>query len=232
MTFSLPDFLPPSLNQLSTHGPYIRYKIRVVLERPEIYKTNVHRSFPIVVIARPSSHPYPSFLPLEAENKNRSDVSLHAALIDQNGPLAPGDSFLLDVEFHNPKHLTVKSLPIDLMQHRTVWMGGNCSLIIPLVKLPHLHEFSGEYYHETLKLTIPNDDRIISSFYYMPPTSSEKPIIVEYMLKLEVKMHGFFTNFILNIPIVLHSREGYINISMEEDVSPPPPPYDFVVEKQ
>ena len=70
----------------------------------------------------PSSYSHPSYLPVEAENKNRSDVTLHAALIHEKSSLAPGDSFLLNIELHNPNHNTIKCLSINLVQHRTIAM--------------------------------------------------------------------------------------------------------------
>jgi hypothetical protein len=215
---------------LSTHGPFIRYHIRVDFERPEMFKMNICRDFPILVIAHPSSYVCPSFLPVEAENKNRNDVTLHAVLADRGSPLTPGGSFLLNVELHNPNHATIKCLSIDLVQHRAIWMGGHCALTISLLDLPHLREFSGEHYQETLELKIPTDNRVIPSFHYMPSTFSEQPIAVQYMLKLEVKIHGFFKNFILNIPIVVHPKQTYMEAPEEEEA--PPPSYDFVVAKQ
>ncbi len=225
--FSLPNYLPPSLNRLSTHGPYVRYKVRVVFERPEEYRMNIRREFPIFVIACPLSYSQPSYLPAEAEKKNRSNVTVHAALADRNGSFASGDNFLLNIELHNPNHNTIKCLSINLVQHRNIAMGKHCAQTIPLLDLPHLREFSGENYRETLQLTIPDDDRIIPSFYYMPPAFSGKPISVDYMLELEVKTHGFFKNFNLNIPIVLHSREMYMAPPNEEEA--PPPSYDFAI---
>jgi len=227
MSFSLPSFLPPSLNRLSTHDPYVCYKIRVVLERPEKHEMNIHRDFPVLIITSPSSYSHPSHFPAEAENTNRNDVTVHAALADRNASFAPGDNFLLDIELHNPNHNTIKSLSIDLIQHRTVAMGKDCKQTIPLLDLLHLREFSGENHHETLKLTIPDDDRIIPSFYYRYPTFSEKPIAVEYTLELGVKTHGFCKDIILNIPIVLHSREVYMAPPNEEEAAPPS--YDFAI---
>jgi len=86
-------------------------------------------------------------------------------------------------------------------------MGKHCKQTIPLVDLPHLQEFSGENYRKTLQLKIPDDDRIIPSFYYMSPAFSREPISVEYMLKLEVKTHGFFNDFTLNLPIRVQSTK-------------------------
>jgi hypothetical protein len=191
---------------------------------------NIRREFLILVIACPSSYSHPSYLPAEAENKNRSDVTVHAALADRTGSLAPGDSFLFNIELYNPNHVTIKCLAIDLIQHRTIAMGDHCELIIPLLDLAHLREFSGENYHDTLELTIPDDHRIIPSFYYMPPGFSGKPIAVEYMLKLGVKTHGFFKDFILNIPIVLHSMEIYVAPPNEQEA--PPPSYEFAIATQ
>lgn len=230
MSLSLPTFLPPSLNRLSTHGPYVRYKVRVTFERPEKYRMNIRREFPILIIACPSSYSHLSSLPTEAKNKNRSDVTVHASLADRNSSLAPGDSFLLNIELHNPNHNTIKCLAIDLIQHRTIAMGKHCELTIPLLDLPHLREFSGENYRETLELTIPDDDRIIPSFYYMRPEFSGNPIAVEYILKLGVKTHGFFKDFVLNIPIVLHSMEMYMVPPSEEEA--PPPSYEFAIATQ
>jgi hypothetical protein len=178
---------------------------------------NVRREFPIAIIARPSSCAYPSLVPVEADSKNRSDVTLHAVLPGRDCPLTPGGSFLLNVELDNPNHLTIKCLLIDLVQPRAIGTGGHCALDIPLLNLPHLQEFSGEHYHETLELTIPMDYGVIPTFHHMSPTFSGKPIAVEYMLKLEVKIHGFFKNFILNIPVVVHSEQTNI-----EEVAPPP----------
>jgi hypothetical protein len=98
---------------------------------------------------------------------------------------------------------------------------------VPLLDLPHLREFSDENYRKTLQLTIPDDDRMIPSFYYMPPAFSGKPIAVEYMLKVGVKTHGFFKDFILNIPIFLHSMEMYMQAPNEEEAAPPS--YDFAI---
>ncbi|UJR17749.1 hypothetical protein I4U23_004647 [Adineta vaga] len=220
VAFSLADFLPPTLNQLSCHGPFIRYKICIVFQRPEKYKMNVHREFFISIIAHPSSYSHLTYLPVEATNNNRSDVTLHAALTDHNGPLTPDDKFLLNIVLNNPNHTTIKCISIDLVQNRTIAMGGHCTLAIPLSEMPQLQEFSGEHYHETLELAIPVDNFIIPSFYYISPKFSEKPISVEYMIKIEAKFHGFFKNFIVNIPIIIQSTQIFIEI---------PPSYEAAV---
>ncbi|CAF0894625.1 unnamed protein product [Adineta steineri] len=230
ISFSLADFLPPTLNQLSSHGPYIHYKVRVVFERPEKLKKNVHQDFFVFVVANPSSNLHSTYLPLEATNNNRSDVTLKSALVDRNGPLTPGDIFLLNVELDNPKHTTIKCVSIDLVQHRTIAMGGHCELTIFLSEISQLQEFSGEHFRETLKLAIPADNRIVSSFHYLSPTFSNKPIAVEYMIKLEVKAHGLFKNFIVNIPIVIQSTQMHMEIPNQDEEQLPS--YDAAIEKQ
>jgi len=182
---------------------------------------SIRRKFPILVIAHPLCYLYPSFLPVETTNNNGTDITLHAVLAGQNGALAPGDCFLLNVELHNPHHLRIKCVSIDLVQRRTIGMDGHCALTISLLDLPHLRGFSGESYRETVELTIPTGYQVIPPFYYIPSAFSGKPIAVEYMLKLEVKIRGFFKNPILNISVVLRSNQTYMEA--------PPPPYDLVV---
>ncbi len=227
MYFALPTFLPPSLNRLSPHGPYLRYKIHVVFERLKISRMNIHRDFRIVVIAAPSSNLPPTYLPTEVTNKNRSDVTVHATLTDQRSSFAPGDNFLLHLELHNPNHKPINGLSIYLVQRRNLWIGKHCKQTIPLLDVPHLRGFSGENYRKTLQLTIPDDNRIIPSFYYMPPGRSRNPIAVKYMLKIKVKTRGFFNDFILDLPISVHSMEMCMPSSNEEEE--PPPPYDVAI---
>ena len=189
---------------------------------------NVRRDFPVIVIARQSSPGALSVLPVEAENKNYSNVTLHTVLADLRGPITPGGTFLLGIELQNPNQVSIKRLSIDLVQRRVVWMGGHCALNIPLLDLPHLREFSGKHYHETLELTVPPEYPIIPSFYYMLSTSSRRPISVEYQLKVEVKIHGFFKNFTVKVPIIIHSKQPYMDAPNQEEEAPPPP-YDFVL---
>jgi hypothetical protein len=226
----LPIFLPPTLNRLFSHGPYLRYNLCVGFERLEIFRLNIYRDFRIVVIAAPSSDSLPTYLPIETENKNRIDVTARATLTDQRSSFAPGDNFLLNLELHNPNHKTINGLSIYLVQHRNVGIGGHCKQTIPLVDLPHLQEFSGENYRETLQLTIPNDNRMIPSFYYMPPGYSRSPIAVQYRLKIKVKTHGFFNDFILDLPIRVHSIGMYMPSSNEEEA--PPPSYEVAIAAQ
>ena len=229
MWFSLPTFLPPSLNRLSSHGPYLRYKICVVFERQrlETFRMNIYRDFRIVVIAAPSFNSQPTYLPIVAVNRNRSDVTVRATLTDRMSSFAPGDTFLLNLELENPNHNTINGLSIYLVQHRSVGIGEHCKQNITHVDLSHLRGFSGKTYCETLQLAIPNDNRIIPSFYYMPPECSRQPIAVKYMLKIKVKTYGFFNDFVLALPIGVHSIEMHMPSSHEEEE--PPPSYDVAI---
>ena len=184
---------------------------------------NVYRDVRIVVIAAPSFNSQPNHRLIKAESRNRSDVTAHATLIDQRNSFAPGDNFLVNLDLHNPNHITMNGLSISLVQHRNLGIGKHCKQTIPLLDLPHLRGFSGEDYREILQVTIPNDNRIIPSFYCIPPGRPNKPIAVKYMLKIKVKMNGFFNDFILDLPIRIHSMEMY----NEEET--PPPPYDVAI---
>ena len=70
-------------------------------------------------------------------------------------------------------------------------MDKHCKQTITLLDLTHLRELSDENYREMLQLAIPNDNRIIISFYYMSWEFSKKSVSVDYMLKIEVKPMAF-----------------------------------------
>ena len=196
---------------------YLHYKLYVNIKLPEKHKKDICQKIPIHLIAHPSSYLHPSFLPVEIENKNHSNIILYASLNEQTNPIKPGDICYLNVELHNPKHAKIKCLSIDLIQNRTLWKAGHCSLKIDLSSPPDLQAFSGENYRETLPLAIPDDDRVIPSFRYLPSTTSDKPIAVEYVLKLEVKVHGLFNDIVRNIPVIVHSKQGLYATSLNQD---------------
>jgi hypothetical protein len=68
---------------------------------------------------------------------------------------------------------------------------------------------------------------MIPSYYYMPPGYSRSPIAVKYILKIKVKTHGFFNDFILELPIRVHSIGMYMPSSNEEEA--PPPSYEVAI---
>jgi hypothetical protein len=188
---------------------------------------NIHREFPILVIAAPSFNSQPFYVTIGAKDKNRSNVAVRATLIDQKSSFLPGDNFLLNIEVLNSNHNTIEKFSINLIQHRNIAMGKHCKQTIPLLDLLHLRGFFDENYRETVQLTIPDDNRIIPSFYYMSPELSNEKIVVEYMLKLKVQISGFFNDIILNIPIRVHSMEMYMVSSNEQEA--PPPSYEVAI---
>ena len=84
-----------------------------------------------------------------------------------------------------------------------------------------------ENHRETLQLTMPDDDRIVPSFYYKSSEFSGNPISMKYMLRIEVKVRGFFKDFNLNIAIIVHAKKRYIAPSNEDEA--PPPSYDVAI---
>lgn len=92
--------------------------------RPEIFRKNISHGFPILVNAATSSNLQSSHIIIETENKNHSDIAVHATLITEKSSIATGDNFLLKIELHNPNHKTIKDLSIYLLQHRKMGVGG------------------------------------------------------------------------------------------------------------
>ena len=222
MYFSLPNNLPSSLDPLSSHGPYLRYKLHICFKRFETLCMNIERDFRIIVKAAPSPNSHPTYLSPVVANKNRSEFTVYATLSDRRGFFAPGDNVLLNLELRNPNHNTISSLSIYLVQHRHVGIGGHCKQTVAFADVPHLRGFSIENFRDTVQLRIP-DDYIIPSFYYMTPRSTTRPIVVTYMLRIKAKINGLFNDFILDLPIRIHSMEIY----NEEEA--PPPPYEVAI---
>ena len=98
-------------------GTFIRYFVQVALERPDRYKFNVSRQFPVKVIACPTTFPASPSYPMEQEQTNQNDVHLRAAVTNRD-PVMPGIDLVLNIYLHNPKRVIIKSITAQLVQHR------------------------------------------------------------------------------------------------------------------
>jgi len=109
--------------------------------------------------------------------------------------------------------------------------------------LPNLHEFSETDFHQTFDLQIPAV-QLAPTYTYMPQCCSPSFAIgFQYELKLEVKARGLFTDFKVNIPVIVgtepnsNQQEQLLNTFIETstpsapayDYDEPPPSYESVV---
>jgi len=195
--------------------------------RPGKFPPDIQQGFSILVTAAPSSNLQASYVPIEAEDKNYSDVAVRAILADQKRSFAPGDNFLLNIELENPKNNTINGLSIELVQYRKIALGDPSKHIITVWDVPHLRGFTDGNYHDTLQFTIPDDNRMTPSFYYTPQWSTGDPIALVYMIKLKVRINGLFKDITLKLPISVHSKEMCMISPKEEEA--PPPSYDVPI---
>jgi hypothetical protein len=187
-------------------GTFLHYFVRVTLERPDRYKFNVLRQYPVKVVTCSSplaAFPSPS---VTHEARNRDDLHLRAALTNPD-PVRPGIDLVLDVNLHNPKRVIVKSITAKLIQYRAYGIYGPYPVEIFEMDLTSLKRFSDEQLQKTSHLPIPVDlAHFIPSFHYDLSGSVVQDIRVTYMLVLEVNVEGFFKNFSVSIPVVMYPK--------------------------
>lgn len=108
--------------------------------------------------------------------------------------------------------------------------------------LPNLREFSGAEYHQTFDLQIPAV-QLAPTYTYMPQCCGPSLAIgFHYELKLEIKARGLFTDFKINVPVIvgtepLSNQLELANTFVETDrpsapvydYDEPPPSYESVV---
>jgi hypothetical protein len=97
--------------------------------------------------------------------------------------------------------------------------------------LPNLLEFNGTEFHQTFDLQIPAV-QLAPTYTYMPQCCGPSFAIgFHYELKLEVKARGLFTDFKVNIPVIVgteptSNQQQLINTFVETN-TPSAPAYDY-----
>lgn len=193
----LADSLPPTLEQTRYNGPYVRYVVRVQLVVPQWYKKNIQQTSFITVHSLSSSMPT---IKSQDNNKNRKDVHLEAFL--QNNVAVSGKNVSLDLDLHNPTHVTIIRVSLTLIQQRLLGPAGKEDIVVLKKDLNGIQDFQGEHLHNKFEFQLPTN--IPSTYSCTPPQwSARKPLEVNYELHLEAHIAGFFTNVELRLPITV-----------------------------
>ena len=173
----------------------------------------------------------------------RKDVTVKGVL--QRAGLIPGEQTLLSLDILNPNHVSIKRIDVCLIQRYEI---EQCRRRVELIRLsiPELTNVREQHIQATCPLTIPLG--IPPSFSYRSQgTRSVAHVDLHYDLKLEVKARGLFTDFDLQVPVIIGTDSGdYSNpesssatllstMSMvaldfrdDDDDDIPPPPYESV----
>lgn len=168
------------------------------------YCANTHLCFPLRIYPRvdllqiPNSHCAVKF---DTYNK---DMCVKGIM--QRSGVLPGEQIDISVEIDNPSRFNIKNLDICLIQRYEIEV---CRRRLELFRLsiPQFNNINDKHIQIVFPITIPMG--ISPSYTYTNKSSRASVAIrVHYDIKVDVKMKGIFTDFDLQIPIIIGTNSG------------------------
>ncbi|CAF1572645.1 unnamed protein product [Rotaria magnacalcarata] len=237
--FTLPQCLPPSSVPMTIEYPYVKYFMRVVLNKPW-YKLNKKQIYPLIIFPRVSLNQIPSAqqaVPFAHANRKKLQVDGHLL---RAGFIA-GSKLSFQISLQNPKRCEIKKIVATLIQHRQIAQTHHSEIIFRS-DLVDLHEFSGTQFDRIYNLQIPSVHLAPTYTYMSQCCAPSINVDFNYELKLDVKARGLFTDFTLRVPVIIGTeptldQQELINSYVEMpppsapvyDFDEPPPAYESVV---
>lgn len=239
--FAVPQYLPPSSTPSSVEYPYVRYFMRIALNKT-LEKANVKQIYRLTIFPRVNIYQQPNAShPTVFSNKNRKKVYVQGALLQPGA--VPGQNLAMNFNLENPKRCEIKRVQVSLIQHRTIGPNQQAETVFRM-DLPDLHEFSGSEFHRTFDLQIP-PTALAPTFGFAPQQcGSVTNISFNYELRIDVKSRGLFTDFKVGVPVFVGTEptsdqtilvNNHIEIpeasapQYEEDL---PPAYESIIHNE
>jgi hypothetical protein len=195
--FLLNDFLPFSLEQTHSDDPYVHYFLRIVFVRPEWYRFNIEKTFPIVV---KHASPPVNARQVEEQKTNRKGVRLQVILHNSTASIGKNFSFAADI--HNPKRNMIRRISVKLVQIRHLGPTGKTQSYLIDRDLEKIHRFQGTNFHENFQLYVPHTALPTFSFHHSSSYDTLS-LVVYYEFHFEAHLRGFFTNIRLQLPLIV-----------------------------
>ncbi|CAF1010166.1 unnamed protein product [Adineta steineri] len=230
----LPDDLPPTLHP--EDYPFVRYQLQVLLEKKWYHSNDRHR-YPIRIFPRVNLYNISNSQSAVKFGTKRKDVTVKGVL--QHAGLIPGEQTILTLDIQNPNRVTIKRVDACFIQRYDI---EQCRRRLELVRLPvaELANNQDQHIEVTCPLVIPLG--IPPSFSYR--SNGIRSIVhvdLHYDLKLEIKAKGLFTDFDLQVPVIIGTTENsnyntrsttvdtmnMVALDFTDD-DMPPPPYDSI----
>jgi hypothetical protein len=195
--FLLNAFLPSSVEQTRFDGPYVHYFLRIVFVRPEWYRWNIEKTFPIVV-----KHVSPpvNATQLEGQKTNRKGVRLQVIL--HNSAVSNGKNFSFAVDIRNAKRHLIRRISMKLVQIRHLGPTREEQSYLIDRDLEKIHRFRDTNFHENFQLYVPHTALPTFSFH-LSSSYDTMSLVVHYELRFEAHLRGFFTNIRLQLPLIV-----------------------------
>ena len=215
---------------------------KVLIEKKWYHSNDRHR-YPIRIYPRVNLLNISNSKSAVKFGTKRKDVTIKGIL--QRAGLIPGEQTLLSLDILNPNHVSIKRIDVCLIQRYEI---EQCRRRVELIRLPvpEVINVREEHIQATCPLIIPL--AIPPSFSYRSQgTRSVAHVDLHYDLKLEVKARGLFTDFDLQVPVIIGTDSGdpsneetsiphvlstmsmvALDFNDYDDDDIPPPPYESV----
>ncbi|CAF1221266.1 unnamed protein product [Rotaria sp. Silwood1] len=202
-SFQLPLQLPPTINNPQNY-PHARYYLNCVIDKPW-YQRNEAENLYLTVFPRvnPSNH-LEYLTPSIFGNHNRKDVILKVNM--KKLVYVSGETITGTLVFENPQKITLKHIYLTLIQHYRIECATGTEIIVQTT-IPTIVHTKETQIMETFSVPIP--------FGLLPPSYQfhggfphTSKVNVNYVLEIEVKANGIFTNFDVSIPIIIATESG------------------------
>lgn len=129
----------------------------------------------------------------------RNDIKIHGLI--QSAGLSPGEQTNMFLEVNNPNHLTIKRIDVCLIQRYEIELCRR-RLELTRISVPELMNKNNAHIEITCPIIIPNGIAPTCKFKGKYGDRSVH-ISLHYDIRLEIKVKGLFTDFDLQVPIII-----------------------------
>lgn len=223
----LPDNLPPTVHP--EDYPYVRYQLQILIEKKWYHADDRHR-YAIRVYPRVNLLHISNAQSAVKFGTKHKDTTIKGLL--PRAGLIPGEETKLSLIVENPSRLAIKHVDLCLIQRYEIEQNRRRVELMRFT-LPQIQNCAEQHMEVNSAFVIPLG--IPPSFHYVSKnTRTVVHVDLHYDLKLEIKAKGFFTDFDLQVPIIIgtqlsESASASSTRHVNENIELPPPAYETVV---
>jgi hypothetical protein len=243
-SFQIPlnNSLPPSINKPESF-PHVRYYLEVIIDTPW-YKPQQWEKKYLTIFPHINLLYNPQYLKSSTfRNSNRQDIHL-TGTINKLG-YVPDEPINLSLEIHNPQKVLIKHINLTMFQLYRINTNDRTNILFQTV-LPKIFNLKDEKINETFSILIPSNP-IPPTYQLRGKFKASIAVNLSYVLRLTVKVEGIFTNFYVDIPIII-GTEPHLDLNQQPTTNSlivsysldteqsvfndddPPPSYESVVQ--
>ena len=223
----LPENLPPTLHP--EDYPFVRYHLQILIEKKWYHGDDRHR-YPLRIFPRVNLLQMSNGQSAVKFGTKHKDTTIKGLL--PRAGLVPGEETNLSLSILNPTRLAIKRIDLCFIQRYEIEQNRRR---VELMRLPlsQVQNCSEQHIEVVCPFVVPPG--IPPSFHFVSKnTRTTVHLDLHYDLKLEIKAKGFFTDFELQVPIMIGTSSPSSSPSgpsLNENIEFPPPAYDTVVSR-